>query len=413
MTDLLSQATQEHIGVKWKQIRTTVGYQKPDPANLVQPIKAFHLEGPSDKAHDIRTKLARWYSSSSNEFLEGTKMRLIPPISSIFSRDGKVKIASLIARQDALNTRLAHASTTEFASNLLLDKPSPHCFKSLHQIMMEVKSEKYPSCSVFHSIDRLFASDRAVCVTYVPENAYEGNKFVAGLIPYLRSIDPWFLSQFTEDARNRQRNNHWNPTTQEVASTEELEMANNVYGDNELNCSDKPTAIREPKPTIEIVLPDVEMSDSTPHVLQDSDSVSTFRSKVSTKSILKQPSSRFTPTSHTDPTSLTSFDDRSVSKISDSTSKLLAFEDKFNQVTQELHQRSVTQEAEQKENRAMLTAFLNTLQLNQGFYDNTSNAGLLNQATAGGQSSAPADQANSLTQSTMTGGPSGAAGSGS
>ena len=120
-------------------------------------------------------------------------MRLIPPISSIFSRDGKVKIASLIARQDALNTRLAHASTTEFASNLLLDKPSPHCFKSLHQIMMEVKSEKYPSCSVFHSIDRLFASDRAVCFTYVPENAYEGNKFVAGLIPYLRSIDPWFL----------------------------------------------------------------------------------------------------------------------------------------------------------------------------------------------------------------------------
>jgi len=168
LTDLLSQATQEHIGIKWKQTQTTVGYQKPDPANPVQPIKAFHLEGPSDKAHDIRTKLARWYSSSSNEFLEGTKMRLIPPISSIFSRDGKVKIASLIARQDALNTRLAHASTTEFASNLLLDKPSPHCFKSLHQIMMEVKSEKYPSCSVFHSIDRLFASDRAVCFTYVP-----------------------------------------------------------------------------------------------------------------------------------------------------------------------------------------------------------------------------------------------------
>jgi hypothetical protein len=183
--------------------------------------------------------------------------------------------------------------------------------------------------------------------------------------------------------------------------------------DESKNCSDEPTAIREPKPTIEIVLPDVEMSDSTPHVLQDSDSVSTFRSKVSTKSILKQPSSRSTPTSRTDPTSSTSFDDRSVSKLLDSTSKLLAFEDKFNQVTQELHQRSVTQEAEQKENRAMLTAILNALQLNQGFYANTTNAGLLNQATAGGQSSAPADQDNSLSQSTMTGGPSGAAGSGS
>jgi hypothetical protein len=61
----------------------------------------------------------------------------------------------------------------------------------------------------------------------------------------------------------------------------------------------------------------------------------------------------------------------------------------------------------------MLMAILNALQFNQGFYANTTNASLLNQATAGGQSSAPADQANSLSQSTMTGGPSGAAGSGS
>jgi hypothetical protein len=225
------------VGVKWKQIRATVGYQKPDPNNPVMPIKAFHVECPIDKAHEIRSRLSRWYSSSSSDFLDGTKMRLIPPIANIFSRDGKVKIASLLTRQHALNSCLAHASTTEFATNLLIDKPSPHCFKSLRQIMMEVKSTKLPSCSVFHSIDRLFGSDRAVCFTYVSENAYDGNKFVAGLIPYLRLIDPWFLSQFTEDARNLHRNNHWTPDTQEVASTEESEMVNNIYGDDELNCS--------------------------------------------------------------------------------------------------------------------------------------------------------------------------------
>jgi hypothetical protein len=149
-------------------------------------------------------------------------MRLIPPISNIFSRDGKIKIASLLIRQDALNSRLAHASTTEFATNLLLDKPSPHCFKSLRKLLMEIKSVKYPNCSVFHSIDCSFGSDRAVCFTYVPENASNGHKYVAGLIPYLRSIDPWFLSQFTEDARNLHRNNHWNPDTQEVTSTDEF-----------------------------------------------------------------------------------------------------------------------------------------------------------------------------------------------
>jgi hypothetical protein len=243
LTELISGSVGEHIGVKWKQIRTTVGYQKLDPANPVKQIKAFHIGGPGDKAHEIRSRLSRWYSSSSSVFLDGTKMRLIPPISNIFSRDGKVKIASLISRQDALNSRLAHATTTEFATNLLLNKPSPHSFKSLRQIMMEIKSSKFPNCSVFHSIDRLYASDRAVCFTYVPENAYDGNKYVAGLIPYLRVIDPWFLSQFTEDARNLHRNNHWNLDTQEVASMEELEMVNKIYGDDELNCSDEPTAI--------------------------------------------------------------------------------------------------------------------------------------------------------------------------
>jgi len=85
LTELLSQAAGEHVGVKWKQIRTTVGYQKPDPDNPVKQIKAFHVEGPSDKAHEIRSRLSRWYSSSSSEFLDGTKMRLIPPISNIFS----------------------------------------------------------------------------------------------------------------------------------------------------------------------------------------------------------------------------------------------------------------------------------------------------------------------------------------
>jgi hypothetical protein len=202
LTELLSAAVGEHVGVKWKQIRTTVGYQKPDPAIPIKQIKAFQVEGPSDKAHEIRNRLSRWYSSSSNEFLDGTKMRLIPPITNIFSRDGKLKIASLLTRQDALNTRLAHASTTEFASNLLIYKPSPHSFKSLRQTMTEIKSSKFPNSSVFHSSDRLYGSDRSVCFTYVPENAYDGNKYVAGLIPYLRSIEPWFLSQFTEDARN-------------------------------------------------------------------------------------------------------------------------------------------------------------------------------------------------------------------
>jgi len=177
-----------------------------------------------------------------------------------------------------------------------------------------------------------------------------------------------------------------------------------------LNCSDEPTAIRESKVTIEIVMPDVEMTDTTPHVLQDDDSVSTFRSKRSkSPSILKSAShGTSVPSNSTAPTHVTSFDDGSVSKLSDNTSRILAFEDKFNKVTEDLHQRSVQQEQNQLETKSMLAAIMQALQLQP------TNPGLSSQATVGGQPSAPSIQVNSLSQSKDSGGANhGVAGSGS
>jgi len=216
----------------------------------------------------------------------------------------------------------------------------------------------------------------------------------------LKLIDPWFLSQFTEDARNLHRNNHWNPDTQEVASTEELEMVNNVYGDDELNCSDEPTAIRDSaKTTIEIVMPDVDM-EAAPHVMQDDDSISTFRSKASKIQSALKPSSHtgYQSSNVTNTTYATTIDDGSVSKLSDNTSRLLAFEDHFNKVTQVLQQKSDAQEQSQLENKLMLSAIMDALNLRL-----VSKAGQT-PATASGQSSTPSIQANSLAQSYASGG---------
>jgi hypothetical protein len=112
-------------------------------------------------------------------------------------------------------------------------------------------------------------------------------------------------------------------------------------------------------------MPDVEMSDSTPHVLQEDDSVSTFRSKRSAARTVLKPSSH-TGSAYSKPTATTqatSLDDGSVSKLSENTSRLLEFEDKFNQVTNDLCQRSKQQEQTQLENKQMLIAIMNALQL--------------------------------------------------
>jgi hypothetical protein len=167
----------------------------------------------------------------------------------------------------------------DLATNLLLDKVSPNCGKSMRQVLMSVKSSKFPSCRAFHTIDGTWREEDNVTFTFVPENEDICRKLITGLIPFLCSIDPWFLSQFTESARNRHRSLHWNAEENEVYSTEELEMANNVYGDDELNCSDEPTAVWVDQPTVESVLPEVEITGDTPAVCQDVDSVLTFRSK--------------------------------------------------------------------------------------------------------------------------------------
>jgi hypothetical protein len=217
---------------------------------------------------DVHNKMSKWHSSSSSSFLDGTKMRLIPPINNILSREGKMKMATLLMHQEALNSCLAFTTSWEFATNLLLDKISPNSNISLPQVIMRIQSSAFPNCGVFHTIDKSWRKENGVTFTFVLENESDGRMYVAGLITYLRAFDPWFLSQFTEEARNWHRSSHWDEKLKQVFSTDKLEMADNIYLDDELKCSDEPTLSRYQVPSSNIVV-----------VIPDADSVSTFRSR--------------------------------------------------------------------------------------------------------------------------------------
>jgi len=123
IAQLFSKATKENIGIKWKPIRTTAGgYKRKESDNPNEKIYALHIECATDRLHEVRKKLSVWYSSQSNEFLDGTKMRLVPTFASMLSSKNKIKFASCLARQAALVAGLASASTWEMSTNLLLDK---------------------------------------------------------------------------------------------------------------------------------------------------------------------------------------------------------------------------------------------------------------------------------------------------
>jgi hypothetical protein len=202
-------------------------------------------------------------------------MRLIPPWHNIFAQDHKVKVGTLVASQVALNKRYAHATSYEFSTNLLLDKPCPATKLTLGQVLMSIKSSKFPNCPLFHTINKSYRDPKGITFTFVPENESHGRMYIAGLIPYLRSIHPWYLDQFTKAAKTRDRSLVWDAQTQQIFSIDELCIANNIYEDDDLNCTGEPTQHHPnapANPDIVITIPTVQPSFQTPDLYQDSDS---------------------------------------------------------------------------------------------------------------------------------------------
>ncbi len=154
-------------------------------------------------------------------------MRLIPPYQSVISAADKGKYGAVVARQSAFLSRLAIGITSEFASNLILDRPHPMLRASLHQVLMEIKSSIYPDFPVFHSIDRTRRSDSSVTFTFLPENKSDARMYIAGLVPYLRDTrDACYLKPFTEEARAHHQSSVWDPIEKQVSSTSDVWICN-------------------------------------------------------------------------------------------------------------------------------------------------------------------------------------------
>ncbi len=112
IAEMLSQLSGEKIGIKWKAIRTTTGFNhSKDKEDNSSRVYALHLECAVDRAQEARQKLSKWYGSASKSFPDGSKMRLVPPFNTILSVGNRQKYASLIARQAALNPRLGTGTT--------------------------------------------------------------------------------------------------------------------------------------------------------------------------------------------------------------------------------------------------------------------------------------------------------------
>jgi len=149
LLSLLSRLTGENLRVKWKPIRANNANIKKKDQPAEEKVKALHVECAVERLQEIKDKLNHWYSSSFTRFPDGTKMRLVPTISSVTSLDNRVKFASCLARQAALTAGLASTATREISTNLLLEKKDPSTNKSFRQILMEITPDKKPGSTLF------------------------------------------------------------------------------------------------------------------------------------------------------------------------------------------------------------------------------------------------------------------------
>jgi len=214
LSALLSEITGENIGVKWKPIRSSnASIRKKDQPPPEVNVKALHVECAVDRLQEVRDKLSRWYGSSSRQFPVGTKVRLVPTITSVNSMNNRTKFASCLAQQAALTAGLASAVTREISNNLLLDRKDPISKKSFRDILDR------PGTTLFHTIDRQFKSDVIVNFQFHPESASEANNLIAGLVPYLKDHGYLFhLKMLTPEALQRQAEEKWNRLTREADS---------------------------------------------------------------------------------------------------------------------------------------------------------------------------------------------------
>lgn len=285
ISTLLSEITEENLGVKWKPIRSTSGnIRRKDQPVETEKVKALHVKCSVDRLQEVRDKLSSWYSSSSTRFPDGTKMRLVPTINLVSSMNNKTKFASCLARQAALNAGLASAVTREISTNLLLDRRDPTTKKSFRQILMEITPEDKPGSTLFHTIDCQFKSDTIVNFQFHPENASEANNLIAGLVPFLRDSGHSFnLKMFTPEALQRQAKAKWNPETREADSEADAELANLLAEDNDLNFTDEPTLEKASKlqeqtkqnPAVTMHIP-LFPKEHMPTMHKEDDSVSMF-----------------------------------------------------------------------------------------------------------------------------------------
>jgi hypothetical protein len=243
---------------------------------------------------------------------------------------------------------MGKGSTWELTSNLILDKKEPTTGISLRQLIMAIPSTQYPNYPLFHCVNRSWKEGSTIVFHFLPNNESEARMYISDLIAYLRATAlPWYLDLFKPIARSRSQGTTWDPNTKQLKSIMDSNFTETLQQDPLFDLTESSAGLLslftagnttfDAPITFEIPINDgVSLG-----FYKENDSISTFRSTV--RSVLKKKGKipiSSTPTVATTPTHSVSFapvtytrpDDTSVSRMSETASKVAGLETHFDQM---------------------------------------------------------------------------------
>jgi hypothetical protein len=344
LQSLLTALTGIKIGVKWMKISTENGGKRERPIPAAEPTKVLVLDGSQDQVYELREQLSTWYGSKASSFPDTVRMCLIPPLDALSDSNRQENYGAALAKQASLVAKMGKGSSWEFTSNLILDKPEPTTGLSLRQLIMAIPSSQHPNYPLFHCVNRGWKEGSTVVFHFLPSNESEARMYISGLIAYLRATAlPWYLELFKPVARPRSQGTTWDPSTRQITSLLDSNFNETLQQDPLYDLTNSSAALisssTDGNLTTNSFTFDIPKNDGASlRFYSDSDSISTFRSTVRSALKKKKIFSSTPSTAVSTPTQSVTFappftgqknDEMSLSKMSDTASKVAGLETRF------------------------------------------------------------------------------------
>ena len=174
------------VGLRQMRIRTSV-------TGKASNIRALGIECDARHEKHVKECLVQVYHSKRTKWPNGVKLRYMRDPRFLCGAQALNKTKHLLGRHERFQEGIMVRRSRDVLSLDIVDADHN---KSLRDIIMNIKSNKKPTMSVFHSIDPAFNQDDTYVFTFLPDFATQADQILAQLVPYTVFLEGDYVTKF-------------------------------------------------------------------------------------------------------------------------------------------------------------------------------------------------------------------------